>query len=118
MSGERFSAPSPQAFSEVAVASAAGPLPSPSQAGFGALGPAELLVALPVVAQGWPCIGCFPWILPGPWRVFWVSICVPLSPQGWGITTMGPWFSVPQTSRGCWIQPLEGGESSPVGARG
>lgn len=31
---------------------------------------------------------------------------------------MEPWFLVPQISRGCWIQPLEGGESSPVGARG
>ena len=31
---------------------------------------------------------------------------------------MGLWCLVPQTSRGFWIQPLEGGESSPVGARG
>lgn len=27
---------------------------------------------------------------------------------------MGLWFLVPQTSRGYWIRPLEGGESSPV----
>lgn len=40
------------------------------------------------------------------------SMSVPLSPQGWGITTMGLWFSVPQISHGCWIRPLEGGESS------
>ena len=82
MSGERFSAPSPQAFSEVTVASAAGPLPSPGQTGFGALGPAELLVALPVVAQGWSCIGCFPRILPGPCGCSGSASVFPSLPRG------------------------------------